>query len=169
MDLEFNLGCFRICVLNFTIFFTKFKEQVKRVERKNRDEFRKMMEEDVASGTFTAKTLWFDYCQKASTIQIDLFFCKVSLFCYFQSTQIYLFALWLWFQVKDSAPYHAVALNLSGSTPKELFEDVSEDLQRQVLVLNTSLPPCGPEIFVLLAYKVRLMNVITEKRTSIVQ
>lgn len=73
------------------------KEQVKRVERKNRDEFRKMMEEDVASGTFTAKTLWFDYCQK----------------------------------VKDSAPYHAVALNLSGSTPKELFEDVSEDLQRQ--------------------------------------
>ncbi|KAL1813993.1 pre-mRNA-processing protein 40A [Daucus carota subsp. sativus] len=73
------------------------KEQVKRVERKNRDEFRKMMEVDVASGNFTAKTLWFDYCQK----------------------------------VKDSAPYHAVALNLSGSTPKELFEDVSEDLQRQ--------------------------------------
>lgn len=95
MDSEFDLGCFLIRVLNFDFFFTEFKEQVKRVERKNRDEFRKMMEEDVASGTFTAKTLWFDYCQKASIVQIDLF-CEVSLFCYFLSPQIQLFALCLW-------------------------------------------------------------------------
>lgn len=87
--------CFLICVLNFIIFFTEFKEQIKRVERKNRDEFRKMMEEDVASGTFTAKTLWFDYCQKVSSVQIDLF-CKALLFHYFLSTQILLFAPRLW-------------------------------------------------------------------------
>lgn len=34
------------------------------MERKNRDEFRKMVEEHVASGTLTAKTQWRDYCQK---------------------------------------------------------------------------------------------------------
>ena len=30
-----------------------------------------MMEVDVASGNFTAKTLWFDYCQKVCAVYID--------------------------------------------------------------------------------------------------
>ncbi|KAL0368921.1 UNVERIFIED_CONTAM: Pre-processing protein 40A [Sesamum calycinum] len=40
------------------------KEQLRRVERKNRDAFRKMMEEHIAAGTLTAKTHWRDYCHK---------------------------------------------------------------------------------------------------------
>ncbi|XP_068312816.1 pre-mRNA-processing protein 40A-like isoform X1 [Pyrus communis] len=73
------------------------KEQLRREERKNRDEFRKLLEEHVADGTLTAKTLWRDYCTK----------------------------------VKDLPPYEAVALNASGSTPKELFDDVFEELEKQ--------------------------------------
>ncbi|XP_020581974.1 pre-mRNA-processing protein 40A [Phalaenopsis equestris] len=34
-------------------------------------------------------------------------------------------------KVKDSAPYLAVASNTSGSTPKDLFEDVAEELDKQ--------------------------------------
>ncbi|KAL6269073.1 hypothetical protein ACE6H2_025984 [Prunus campanulata] len=74
------------------------KEQLWRVERKNRDEFQKLMEEHVADGTLTAKTPWRDYCMK----------------------------------VKDLSSYEAVASNTSGSTPKELFEDVAEELEKQV-------------------------------------
>ncbi|KAL9143895.1 hypothetical protein ABFS82_14G264000 [Erythranthe guttata] len=73
------------------------KEQLRRTERKNRDAFREMMEEHIATGTLTAKTYWRDYCQK----------------------------------VKDSEPYAAVALNTSGSTPKDLFEDVAEELVKK--------------------------------------
>ncbi|PQP93470.1 pre-mRNA-processing protein 40A isoform X1 [Prunus yedoensis var. nudiflora] len=73
------------------------KEQLRRVERKNRDEFRKLMEEHVADGILTAKTHWRDYCMK----------------------------------VKDLSSYEAVASNTSGSTPKELFEDVAEELEKQ--------------------------------------
>uniref|UniRef100_A0A0D9V1R2 Pre-mRNA-processing protein 40A n=1 Tax=Leersia perrieri TaxID=77586 RepID=A0A0D9V1R2_9ORYZ len=73
------------------------KEQVRRQERKNRDEFRKMLEEHVAEGMLTAKTRWRDYCA----------------------------------QVKDSHVYMAVAANSSGSMPKELFEDVMEELEKQ--------------------------------------
>ncbi|GAA0154324.1 hypothetical protein LIER_12340 [Lithospermum erythrorhizon] len=73
------------------------KEQLRRAERKNRDAFRKMMEDDIASGILTAKTSWRDYCQK----------------------------------VKESAPYQAVASNISGSTPKDLFEDATEELDKQ--------------------------------------
>ncbi|KAH9695055.1 pre-mRNA-processing protein 40A [Citrus sinensis] len=40
------------------------KEVLRRAERKNRDEFRKLLEGDVASGTLTAKTHWRDYCMK---------------------------------------------------------------------------------------------------------
>jgi hypothetical protein len=35
-------------------------------------------------------------------------------------------------QIKDSHAYLAVASNMSGSTPKELFEDVMEELEKQV-------------------------------------
>ncbi|KAF2950542.1 pre-mRNA-processing protein 40A isoform X2 [Oryza sativa Japonica Group] len=73
------------------------KEQVRRQERKNRDEFRKMLEEHVAEGMLTAKTRWRDYCA----------------------------------QVKDSSVYLAVASNISGSMPKDLFEDVMEELEKQ--------------------------------------
>lgn len=36
-------------------------------------------------------------------------------------------------QVKDNSAYQAVASNTSGTTPKELFEDVVEELVKQVL------------------------------------
>ncbi|RVX22390.1 Pre-mRNA-processing protein 40B [Vitis vinifera] len=44
------------------------KEQLRRAERKNRDEFRKLMEEHVAAGTLTAKTHWRDYCMKVANL-----------------------------------------------------------------------------------------------------
>ncbi|KAI9118530.1 hypothetical protein K1719_010862 [Acacia pycnantha] len=73
------------------------KDQLRRSERKNRDAFRKLLEEHVASGTLTAKTHWREYCMK----------------------------------VKDLPQYQAVASNTSGSTPKDLFEDVVEDLAQK--------------------------------------
>ncbi|GAV56638.1 WW domain-containing protein/FF domain-containing protein [Cephalotus follicularis] len=73
------------------------KEQLRRTERKNRDEFRKLMEEHVDAGILTAKTHWRDYCLK----------------------------------VKDLPQYHDVASNTSGSLPKELFEDIAEELEKQ--------------------------------------
>ncbi|XP_057973871.1 pre-mRNA-processing protein 40A isoform X2 [Malania oleifera] len=73
------------------------KEQLRRTERKNRDEFRRLMEEHVAAGTLTAKTHWREYCIK----------------------------------VKELPQYLAVASNTSGSTPKDLFEDVAEELEKQ--------------------------------------
>ncbi|XP_039038776.1 pre-mRNA-processing protein 40A-like [Hibiscus syriacus] len=73
------------------------KEELRKTERKNRDEFRKLMEEHVAAATLTAKTHWRDYCM----------------------------------MVKDSPPFLAVASNTSGPTPKDLFEDVAEELQKQ--------------------------------------
>ncbi|KAK2458461.1 pre-mRNA-processing protein 40A [Trifolium repens] len=73
------------------------KEELRKAERKNRDEFRKLMDEHTASGILTAKTHWRDYHS----------------------------------QVKDMPAYLAVASNTSGSTPKELFEDVVEELEKQ--------------------------------------
>lgn len=73
------------------------KEQIKSVERKNRDEFREMMEEHVVSGILTARTQWRDYFQK----------------------------------VKESVAYQAVASNTSGATAKDLFEDVTEELEKK--------------------------------------
>ena len=37
------------------------QEQLRKAERKNRDDFRKLMEEHVAAGILTAKTHWRDY------------------------------------------------------------------------------------------------------------
>lgn len=39
-------------------------EELRKAERKNRDEFRKLMEEHVANGILTAKSHWRDYCIK---------------------------------------------------------------------------------------------------------
>ena len=36
-------------------------------------------------------------------------------------------------RVKDSEAYEAVASNTSGSTPKDLFEDLTEELEKKVL------------------------------------
>jgi pre-mRNA-processing factor 40 len=47
------------------------------VERKNRDEFRKLMEEHVTAGILTAKTHWRDYGVKVS---IPVLFLIFSLF-----------------------------------------------------------------------------------------
>lgn len=55
------------------------------------------MEGNIADGTLTAKTKWFDYHSK----------------------------------VKDLPAYQAISSNTSGSTPKELFEDVVEELKKQ--------------------------------------
>lgn len=41
-----------------------YKEQLKRAERKNRDELRKLMEVHADGGVLTAKTHWRDYCLK---------------------------------------------------------------------------------------------------------
>ncbi|KAH9329126.1 hypothetical protein KI387_001234, partial [Taxus chinensis] len=73
------------------------KEQLRRKEHKNRDVFRKLMEEHKSSGLLTAKTIWSDYFVK----------------------------------VKDYPAYQDVASNTSGLTPKELFEDVVEELEKQ--------------------------------------
>ncbi|KAL5973182.1 hypothetical protein ACLOJK_037209 [Asimina triloba] len=43
-------------------------EQLRRAERKNRDEFRKLMEGHVASGILTAKIHWRDYCMRVKEL-----------------------------------------------------------------------------------------------------
>lgn len=73
------------------------KEELRKAERKNRDDFRKLMEDHVASGILTAKAYWRDY----------------------------------FMMVKDLPAFVAVASNTSGSTPKDLFEDATEELQKQ--------------------------------------
>ncbi|KAI4337080.1 hypothetical protein L6164_015535 [Bauhinia variegata] len=73
------------------------KEQLRRSERKNRDAFRKLLEEHIDTGILTAKTRWREYCLK----------------------------------VKDLPQYQAVVSNTSGSTPRDLFEEVAEDLEKQ--------------------------------------
>lgn len=37
-------------------------------------------------------------------------------------------------QVKDTEAYEAIASNTSGSTPRDLFEDVTEELEQKVLI-----------------------------------
>ncbi|XP_062019467.1 pre-mRNA-processing protein 40A-like [Rosa rugosa] len=73
------------------------KEELRKAERKNRDEFRKLMDDHIAAGTLSATTHWRDYILK----------------------------------VKDLPAYVAVVSNTSGSTPKDLFEDVIEELEKQ--------------------------------------
>lgn len=45
---------------------------MRRAERKNRDIFRKMMEEHIAAGTLTARTHWGDYCQRVNLFALFL-------------------------------------------------------------------------------------------------
>ncbi|KAI4295796.1 hypothetical protein L6164_035803 [Bauhinia variegata] len=44
------------------------KEELRKIERKNRDEFRKLMEEHITAGTLTAKTHWRDYYIKVKDL-----------------------------------------------------------------------------------------------------
>ncbi|XP_075110862.1 pre-mRNA-processing protein 40A isoform X2 [Nicotiana tabacum] len=43
-------------------------DEMRKAERKNRDEFRKLMEEHVAAGILNAKTNWRDYCIKVKDL-----------------------------------------------------------------------------------------------------
>ncbi|GFP99413.1 pre-mRNA-processing protein 40a [Phtheirospermum japonicum] len=78
-------------------------EEMRKTERKNRDEFRKLMEEHVASGILTANSHWRDYCNK----------------------------------IKDAPAYMAVSSNTTGSSAKDLFDDVLEDLEKQISLSTT--------------------------------
>ncbi|PHT97559.1 hypothetical protein BC332_33515 [Capsicum chinense] len=75
-------------------------EELRKAERKNRDVFRKLMEEHVAAGILNAKTNWRDYC----------------------------------INIKDFAAYLVVSSNTSGSTAKDLFTDVMDELEKQWLL-----------------------------------
>ena len=48
----------------------------------------------------------------------------------------FIFLLQSVIQVKDLPAHVAAASNNSGSTPKDLFEDVTEELQKQVIIPN---------------------------------
>lgn len=74
-------------------------EEIRKTERKNRDEFRKLMETHIASGMLTSKSHWREYCIK----------------------------------VKEYPAYLAVSSNSTGATPKDLFEDVLEELEKQYI------------------------------------
>lgn len=69
--------CFSGSVSYVTLWLTQ--EELSKTERKNRDEFRKLMEADVALGTLTAKTNWRDYCIKVIKFNLTFF----SLFLFF--------------------------------------------------------------------------------------
>lgn len=49
------------------------KSQQRRQERKNRDEFRKMMEDHVATGILTAKTRWHEYCMQVFPFSLNFY------------------------------------------------------------------------------------------------
>lgn len=102
---------------------------MRRQERKNRDGFRKMLEEHVADGTLNARTRWRDYC--AQVLGIFIFRDRVLKNAFPDSLHF------MNSQIKDSESYLAVASNTSGSTPKELFDDVIEELDKQVIFRNS--------------------------------
>ncbi|PHT39665.1 Calpain-type cysteine protease DEK1 [Capsicum baccatum] len=83
-------------------------EELKKAEHKNCDEFRKLMEEHVGTGILNAKTNWRDYCIKFS----------FSFLC----------------PLKDFAAYLAISSNTSGSTAKDLFTDVMDKLDKQIVL-----------------------------------
>lgn len=62
-----NIVCFEdfSCDLKFL-----YQEQLRRAERKNRDEFRNMLEADIAGGVINAKTSWREYCGKVPSFSL---------------------------------------------------------------------------------------------------
>lgn len=83
------------------------------------------MHEHVANGILSAKTHWRDYC-------IKVIFVFLTGTVWTQKLLYIVSELTSWFQVKDSPAYLEVSSNTSGSTAKDLFEDVIEDLGKQV-------------------------------------
>ncbi|PHT97688.1 hypothetical protein BC332_33353 [Capsicum chinense] len=67
-------------------------EELRKAERKNRDEFRKLMEEHVAAGICNAKTNWRDYCIKIKDFAAYL---AVSSNTSDQQQKTYLQMLWM--------------------------------------------------------------------------
>lgn len=61
------------------VSFLLTQEEMRKAERKNRDEFRKLMEEHVAAGTLTAKTLWRDYYMM---VRVTCFLYRMNMFSY---------------------------------------------------------------------------------------
>lgn len=57
---------FSFCRDDVLISIFCVQEELRKAERKNRDEFRKLMEDHVAEGTLTAKSQWREYCMKVS-------------------------------------------------------------------------------------------------------
>jgi pre-mRNA-processing factor 40 len=46
------------------------KEELKKVERKHRDEFHGLLDEHIATGELTAKTIWRDYLMKVKDLPV---------------------------------------------------------------------------------------------------
>jgi pre-mRNA-processing factor 40 len=84
-----------------------------------------MLEEHVADGILTAKTRWLSYCEQVIVTLISVVGLNDDKFLPHSVHAITL-------QVKSSHTYLGVASNTTGSTPKDLFEDVMEDLEEQV-------------------------------------
>lgn len=57
-------SCFSPYSSVYVLFITTIQDRLRRGERKNRDAFRKLLEEHVAAGILTAKTQWREYCLK---------------------------------------------------------------------------------------------------------
>jgi hypothetical protein len=55
---------------------------LRKAERKNRDEFRKLMDEHTASGILTAKTHWRDYHSQVNCPLLWLLIYLFSVFCF---------------------------------------------------------------------------------------
>jgi hypothetical protein len=55
---------------------------LRKAERKNRDEFRKLMDEHTASGILTAKTHWRDYHSQVNCPLLWLLIFLFSVFCF---------------------------------------------------------------------------------------
>ena len=78
---------FPICVKQIWMYdlFSKpmlcVQEQQRRKERKNRDEFRKLLEDHRESGTLNARLTWKDYVSKANVISLPLSVNYVSILC----------------------------------------------------------------------------------------
>ncbi|PHT28989.1 hypothetical protein CQW23_31440 [Capsicum baccatum] len=81
-------------------------EEWRKAERKNRDEFRKLMEEQVVAGILNTKTNWRDY----------------------------------YIKIKDFAAYLSISSNTSGSTTKDLFIDIMDELEKQMVVVEVVTP-----------------------------
>lgn len=54
----------------------RLQEQLRRTERRNRDEFRKLMDEHKSAGILTAKTMWRDYLMKV--LKVTRCFCGTN-------------------------------------------------------------------------------------------